>query len=254
MTSSGNRPARKRGRPPNVAWSTPDHPTSESSSPKPSPRDLPDRPTTEALQSTDAYKQIVAKAENYRHKRAVEIARMNNGCGVGVSGIISSAAFTLAASRYALTLAGQTEDVGDRMKFLGKAIDWAKQAKDMELTAFDLSEKEGKGRLKLETERDQPAWLANASVGQSPPNAASAPAYPVGEEGGGGVPRADEGHAVGDDEPAREASAARALVGDARREGDLDSVPLDGLFGSEEDARLRDRPTSETDEREGASG
>lgn len=159
------------------------------------------------------YRTILRKSEVYRSKRMQELSKAHRGCGVGASAIISSSAYTMAASRWAFAKAGEAQTDRGKIEFLKWAISWSKVAKELEVAAWDLSAKEGEASRAEEGDKP-PAWLVPVKEVEGGQEERAA-----GDPGGAASPSVDQGV-----EGAQALDAARGVLPEVR--GDVEG---DGL-------------------------
>jgi hypothetical protein len=96
-----------------------------------------------ALQPDPIFRAFVAWGRRYACARRSELAQMHGGTlSTGVGTLVESAGLALAASRYISARGGETGDV----QMLAQAARLSEQAKQLELSAWELAAREAKAR------------------------------------------------------------------------------------------------------------
>lgn len=113
------------------------------------------RGTLDALKPDPAFVVFLRWARRYSAARRAELARAHGGelsCGVG--SLIESASLALAASRFVAARGAERADPA----MLAQSARLSEQAKQLELSAWELASREAKARA--DQQGDAPAWQA----------------------------------------------------------------------------------------------
>lgn len=121
-------------------------------------------PVKAAKAADERFKALMLNAGRYRRARSAEVAAMHGMTTAGVNGMIAAASSALAASKFMYLRALEAAGPKEQREFLSLASKLANDARQLEVTAYDLAGKEAKA-IQRQEEPDVPDWLQGTVVG-----------------------------------------------------------------------------------------